>query len=109
MVVDLRIMIALSRSTLQIVNSVRQFPAIQMHNTQQMQRIEVTRICRDQLAAAAFRLIVVPRGIIAGRGIHAVRWQWRKAAARSINPELRAQPVATHASCRADATAPDAW
>ncbi len=93
MVVDPRIMLALCRSAFQIVNGIRQSPAIQMHNTQQMQRIEVARILRDQLTATAFHPIIVARGVIAGRGIYAVGRQWRKAV------DLMHQPGTACSAC----------
>ena len=74
MVVHLRVVFALVRGAGQVADGIRQLRAIEAHDTEQMQRVEILRVVLDQLQAAAFGPGMVARMIVMSRGRHPVRW-----------------------------------
>ena len=63
MVVHLRVVFALVGGAGQVVDGIRQLGAVEVNDTDQMQRIEVSRVALYQLKAAALGLGILARMI----------------------------------------------
>jgi hypothetical protein len=78
----------------QVTDRIREPRLIEANDTQQMQRIEMQRIMRDQLKTAALDLCIVSRTIIAHCRLHPRARRWRGPFTGCIDLKLMTEPIA---------------